>query len=176
VAASVHIYALSKLVHASPGDWESALKAIEQKKRLAYGYYLPLREAVVLHCKTRGKKHDDIVAQLEERARAVIAPKGSDPVRDNMAAFRVFVEKFHPRIGKFHKSLLGGDGGGSCDFAGVRLLGAPHFVAADSDGQDRYYVYLLASRCRRNRSPRAYQISSTIVFSGRGSAVGRVLT
>src|ERR1700677_2279526 len=145
--ASVHIYALSKLVHASPGDWESALKAIEQKKRLAYGYYLPLREAVVLYCKTRGKKHDEIVAQLEERARAVIAPRGSDPVRDNKAAFGVFVEKFHPRIGKFNRSLLGGDGGASCEFAGVRLLGAPHFVAAGPDGENRY-VYLLASRWR----------------------------
>ena len=145
MAASVHIYALSKLVHASPANWESALNAIEKKKRLAYGYYLPLREAVVLYCKTKGKRQDEILAQLEERARAVIAPKGSDPLRDNKAAFRVFVEKFYPRIGRFQKSLLGGDGSGSCDFTGVQLLGAPHFIASDQKGEDRY-VYLLASK------------------------------
>jgi hypothetical protein len=86
-----------------------------------------------------------VEAQLAERARTVIAPPGSDPVRDNLAAFGVFVENFYPEIAKFHKSFLGGEGMGGCDFAGVQLLGAPHFSAADRQGQDRY-VYLLASR------------------------------
>jgi hypothetical protein len=72
MSTSVYICVLSKLVHASPGDWESALKAIEQKAGLRL---LPaLREAVILHCRTRGKKHDEIETQLAERARAVMAP------------------------------------------------------------------------------------------------------
>jgi len=142
---SVHIYPLSRLVHALPGDWERDLKALQSGKVRAYAYYQPLREAAVLYCKSRGSKYDELLNQLEKRSRAVAAPRGADPAKDNISAFKSFVDHFHPRLGKFMTSLLNTDTQRGCEFAGLRLLGTPHFVTLDADGQERY-VFLLASK------------------------------
>lgn len=142
---AVHIYPLSKLVHAFPGDWENLLKAIEGGKVRAYTYYQPLREAVVMYCRSKGKRYDDILHDLVRRANEMPAPKGADPAKDNSAAFESFVQNFHPRIARFEKSLLKTDSENGCIFAGVRLLGSPHFVVTDESGKERY-VFLHASK------------------------------
>jgi hypothetical protein len=145
VSITVHIYPLSRLVHASAGSWENQLRAIEEGKLYAYRYYLPLREAVVAFCKSHGKRFNHIVAQLETRAMAVPASHGAHPVEDNRAAFDVFVQSFYPRIGDFGQSFLREDTKSGCEFEGVNLSGFPHFSATDSRGRARY-VYLHASK------------------------------
>lgn len=142
----VHIYPLSRLVHASPANWEKQLQEIERGKDSRYGYYLPLREAVVSYCKSRRKRRDDIVKILENQARSVFAFRGADLVRDNISAFEVFEVQFYPRIAKFERSLLRADSNGGCDFAGLRLLGTPHFSVKDDLREETRYVYLHASK------------------------------
>lgn len=145
MSVSVHIYPLSRLVHASAGSWESQLRSIEEGKLHAYRYYLPLREAVVSYCKSHGKRLDHILHQLQLSASGVPASRGANPVKDNRAAFDMFVSEFYPRIAHFEKSFLREDAGLGCQFEGVRLGGLPHFSAKDSAGEMRY-VYLHASK------------------------------
>jgi hypothetical protein len=141
----VHIYPLSRLVHASAGAWESELRAIEEGKLHAYRYYLPLREAVVAYCKNGGKKRDQILNQLSISASAVGAARGANPLKDNRAGFDVFVSSFYPRIGTFGQSFLREDTKQGCAFEGVTLGGLPHFSTTDSKGDTRY-VYVHASK------------------------------
>lgn len=138
------------------------MRAIETGKVRAFSYYLPLREAAVRYCKSKGKSEADIRRQLALQARAVPAPKGADPVKDNVAAFDIFVSKFVPRISKFEKSLLQADARGGCVFGNVRLLGSPHFIVTDSSGKSRY-VFLLASKWEEDALKAYLELLSVIV-------------
>jgi hypothetical protein len=133
------------LVHASAASWESQLRSIEEGKLHAYRYYLPLREAAVAYCRSHGKRRDQILNQLEVSASGVPAGRGANPIKDNRAAFDVFVDAFHPRITHFEKSFLREDAGHGCAFEGLRLSGVPHFSVKDPKGEMRY-VYLHASK------------------------------
>jgi hypothetical protein len=161
VSTSVHIYPLSKLVHASPGDWERALDEIERGKVRAYRYYLPLREAVIRYCKAKPGEGNAIRNELVQRARGVPAPKGADPVRDNTGAFDTFASHFRDRIRKFEKSLLNAELG-RCDFGNVRLIGAPHFIATDSRDRKRY-AFLLPSKWAEDDVKAYLELLSIIV-------------
>jgi len=145
MSVAVHIYPLSRLVHASAGSWESQLRTIEEGKLHAYRYYLPLREAVVSYCRSRGKRHEQILSQLNASALAVTAGGRANPVKDNRAAFDIFVNSFYPRISAFKESFLREDTRAGCAFEGVRLSGLPHLSATDAKGETRY-VYLHASK------------------------------
>ena len=140
---SVHIYPLSRLVHASPSVWLSQLRAIEENKLFANRYYSPLRDGVVSYCRNGGRRRDHILSHIRAQASLVTAPRGN-PERDNVAAFQVFVDAFYPKLQGFGKSYLHEDSTG-WPFQGVDLLGAPHFTATDSNGRGRY-VYLHASK------------------------------
>lgn len=142
---SVHIYPLSKLVHASAGSWETQLREIEEGKLHAYRYYLPLREAVVHYCKSHGKKLDQILQQLHSSATAVTAHRGANPLRDNRAAFDTFINSFYPRIGAFAQSFLREETIPVCAFEDLLLSGQPHFSVKDKSGETRF-VYLHASK------------------------------
>lgn len=173
MAASVHIYPLSRLVHASPAVWEQELKAIESGKTRAFSYYLPLREAAVLFSRSKGKKEEEIRSQLAARARAIPAPRGADPVKDNLAAFDVFVSKFAPRVAKFERSLLQADGDGGCPFGNVRLTGSPHFIATDNKGASRF-AFLLASKWDEDALKAYLELLSVIIverFNGSANSI-----
>jgi len=145
VAIAVHIYPLSRLVHASPGDWERQLRGIEESKFYANRYYSPLRDGAASYCKSRGRRFDEIVEQVRVGALGIPARRGSDPVKDNVAAFDIFANKFYPRIGKFNRSFLRDDAKSGCEFEGIQLLGLPHFSVTDAQGRDRL-VHLYASK------------------------------
>lgn len=159
---------MSKLVHASAASWESQLRTIEEGKLHAYRYYLPLREAVVSYCKSHGKRLDQILHQLKVSASGVPASRGANPVKDNRAAFDVFVNEFHPRITHFEKSFLREDTGHGCAFESLRLGGLPHFSAKDSSDEDRY-VYLHASKWAE-QDLKAYLELLSIIIAGRFDA------
>ena len=142
---SVHIYPMSKLVHTPAGSRESQIRVIEQGKLHAYRYYLPLREVVASYCKTRGKRLDHIVQQLNLSASAVTARRGANPVKDNRTAFDMFVSAFYPRISNFEESFLREEAKPGCAFEGVLLGGLPHFSAIHGLGEKRF-VYLQASK------------------------------
>lgn len=141
----VHIYPLSRLVHASAARWESELRAIEEGKVHAYRYYLPLREAIVAYCKVGGKRREQILQQLAISAALVPSNKGANPSKDNRTSFDAFVANFYPRVKTFHRSFLRDDAKGGCDFEGVSLGGLPLFSATDVKGEMRY-VYVHASK------------------------------
>ena len=162
---SVHIYPLSKLVHATPGGWESQLRAIEQGKLHAYRYYLPLREASVSFCKSRGKRLDQIAEQLRLSASGVPVNRGANPIKDNRAAFDVFTNAFYPRIGSFGESLLRDETKLGCAFEGVILTGLPHFSVTDDKGEKRF-VHLHASKWSED-DLKAYLELLSVIVEGR---------
>jgi hypothetical protein len=145
VPIPVHIYPLSRLVHASAASWEAELRKIEEGKLHAYRYYLPLREAVVSYCKSKGKKRDSIMLDMQSSAAAISASRGANPVKDNLSAFDIFEEHFYPRVSLFGQSLLRDESKSGCAFEGLILSGLPHFTVVDEGGTTRY-VYLHASK------------------------------
>lgn len=151
--AVVHIYPLSRLVHASPAAWERHLKEIEQGKRIAFNYYHPLREAVAVHCRSGGSRYSEALSVIDAKAPAVVAGPTADPLGDNRKAFESFIANFYPRIGSF-KRILSHTEGRSCPFEGVRLVGSPHYIVTDLSGADRCVV-LLASQWEEGET-RAY--------------------
>jgi hypothetical protein len=155
------------LVYASPADWERQLKDIEDGKVNAFNYYHPLREAVVLYCKSKGKRYEEAQHQMETKARLIRAFRRADPVRDNRDAFNSFVDNFYPRIAAFKKSLLKGDQD-ECNFGAVRLDGTPHFIATDKAGADRY-VLLLPSRWEENDTKAYLELLAFIISERYGA-------
>lgn len=144
---SVHIYPLSRLVHGSPSEWDRHIKAIEEGKRIAFNYYHPLREAVALYCKSKGRHYNEATHLIETKARGVPAAKSADPLRDNRDAFDSFVTNFYPRIHSFKKSFLSAEEDG-CPFGNIDLVGSPHYLVGDQAEVDRYVV-LLPSKWER---------------------------
>lgn len=96
-----HIYTFSRLVHAYPGDWEQLLASMEEGKQFAFGYYLPMREAVVRFCDRRGHGREDIVRQMVARARVMGGARGRRIAQHNDDAFSAFADVFYPKIAKF---------------------------------------------------------------------------
>src|SRR5690349_7658750 len=103
---NVHIYPLSRLVHAPAAKWEQLLKSIEEGKSRAFGYYLPLREAVILFCAKGGNNREQIVNDMVARARQMGGSKGARVARDNEEAFRVFEKDFFPRVRQYKRDFL----------------------------------------------------------------------
>jgi hypothetical protein len=140
---TAHIYTFSRLVHAYPGNWEKLLVSMESEKQIAYGYYLPMREAIVLFCAKRGKDRDVIYEDMVSRARRMGGVRGPKVARDNANAFINFEAAFYPKIAKFRRDLLREQNTG-CAFEGLTLDGGPHFEAVDQKGRKRH-VFLYAA-------------------------------
>lgn len=143
MVSTLHIYKLSRLVHASPSQWEKKLRELEDNKDRAYAYYQPAREAIVRLC-VHPKTKDRIVMALIARAKQVPHGKGSDPVRDNMKAFESFETIFLPKIQRFEEHYLRTENRQGVSFEGISLTGLPHFAAIDAKGTKRY-VFLYPS-------------------------------
>lgn len=141
MSVPVHIYSLSRLVHARASDWETQLRAIEEGKKYAFRYYLPLREAVITYCRNRGKRRQDVLTQMHALALSIGGVRGRATAKANDAAFRVFEGNFYPRIQKFRESFLHRDSKLGCDFEGLALLGLPHLRVTD-DKDDERFVHL----------------------------------
>ena len=138
---TIHIYPLSRLVHAPAANWEKLLKSIEDGKKRAFSYYLPLREAVVLYCRKQSKGRDRIVSDMLARAKQVGGSRGALVARNNNSAFSSFEAVFYPRIGKYRRDFLR-ETHSACRFHGVTLVGAPHLEVEDKKGRKRYVVLL----------------------------------
>ena len=135
---AVHIYTLSRLVHAPAGRWERKIEEIEKGRDKAYGYYQPMREAVIAYCAAKAKGRDKIVTRMLVDARTRPHGRGQDPEKDNLAAFEIFETKCYPKIGAFVSSLLRRPQGSGVAFEDIFLQGAPHFHVTDKSGEDRY--------------------------------------
>lgn len=136
----VHIYPLSRLVNASAPRWVKLLQDIETGKDRAFAYYLPSREGIALLTAKKGQGSQAILAQVIRRAESMAGPRVAT---DNERAYKNFEAHFLPKIGKLKKSLLHEAQSGVA-FEGVNLLGAPHMVVTDRDGNERYVVLLAA--------------------------------
>lgn len=64
-------------------------------------------------------------------------------IAGNEAAFRMFVDVFHPKIKKFKRSFLR-DFQRGVEFEGILLAGLPHLEVVDEHGNTRY-VFLHAA-------------------------------
>jgi hypothetical protein len=162
-----NIYPLSRLVHASPPDWERLLAAIEEGKKLAYSYYLPAREAIVRLCAKEGKDRDRILNDMRTRCREMGGARSPIVLRDNERAFLTFEAAFYSKIGCFSRSLLREPQPG-IPFEELLLLGSPHMEVTDSKGRTRY-VYLCCGN-RKDPDLKAYlQLLSVIVWKHYGA-------
>lgn len=157
----VHIYPLSRLVHAPATRWEGLLKSIEEGKVRAFSYYLPLREAVVLFCAKNGKGRDPIVDDMVSRARQMGGARGARIAKDNEEAFQAFESSFYPRIRKYKRAFLRASQL-ECSFEGLTITGAPHFEVVDEDGNDRF-VFLHSANWTRDESNAYLELLSIIV-------------
>src|ERR1039458_8478919 len=106
IGPGVHIYTLSRLVHASASSWERKIQQIEQGRDKAYLYYQPMREAAVAYCATEGEDRDGIVSRMIAQASRQPHGRGQDPESDNLRAFEIFESSCYPKIGAFVGSLL----------------------------------------------------------------------
>jgi hypothetical protein len=169
---TAHIYTFSRLVHAYPGKWEKLLASMESEKQIAYGYYLPMREAVVLYCARRGKDRGVIFQNMVARARSMGGVRGPKMAKDNADAFINFEAAFYPKISKFRRDLLREQRTG-CDFEGLTLEGGPHFEAVDHEGRKRY-VFLHAAKWSRDDLAAYLELLGIIVensFGGDSSSL-----
>lgn len=139
----VHIYPMSRLVHAPATDWMNKIRSIEEGKEHAYSYYLPMREAIVAFCQKKGRDRPAVVQTMLSRAAHGAGHRRVATMGDNEAAFGVFEANFYPRIRKFQRSFLKEKQAG-VEFEGVTLIGGPHFLATDRDNRERY-VFLHAA-------------------------------
>jgi hypothetical protein len=139
----IHIYPLSRIVHAPAGDWESLLKSIESGKQVAFGYYLPMREASVKYCRAKGKGRQQIVQEMLARSIFIGGSRGSRLAKANESAFSVFEAAFYPRTKRFRRDLLRVPQQG-CKFEGLEVVGSPHMIVVDQDDRERF-VHLHAS-------------------------------
>lgn len=165
---SVHIYLLSKLVPASPTVWQSQLKMLEAERRHRVAYYNPFRDAAIKHCMANGGSHAQLVRDVEINASRISAPKGADPVRSNLEAFKTFVDVFYPRIGRFGKRLTARHANTGVPLGPLLLNGNAHFSAIDLKDNKRF-VHLHAST-RTEKELRAYLELLSIVLFGRYGA------
>jgi hypothetical protein len=169
---TIHIYTLSRLVHAPAAGWEKLINQIEAGRQKAYAYYLPMREGVVLFCAGGGKDFEKILTVMKRRAEEMGGLRGPRVAADNEDAFRTFVEKFYPKISKFKRSLLR-DTQSGVTLEGVALLGAPHFVAVDQTGETRY-IFLYPAKWKPNELKSYLHLLATIVEERYGGVSGQV--
>ena len=171
IHATVHVYPLSRLVHAPAGKWERLIADIEAGKEKAFAYYLPMREAVVLFCAKKGKDRAQIVKEMVLRARRMGGARGDKVAQDNEAAFSVFADVFHTRIKRYKQDLLREQG--ECEFEGVQLTGAPHFEVIDMEDRQRF-VFLHPSNWS-SEELRAYLELLAVIVEKRFGGTGRNL-
>jgi len=169
VEPAVHIYTLSHLVNARVGSWERKIKEIEEGRRRAYGYYQPMREAIVAYCAASGNRREQIVSRMLSDARQRPHGRGQDPEKDNLAAFETFETACYPKIGQFVRGLLRRPNGTGALFEGIRLNGGPHFQAKDRSGVDRY-IFLHASVWSEEDLKAYLELLSVVVEEAFGEA------
>lgn len=138
-----HIYTFSRLVHAYSGDWEKLIASLEEGKQFAFGYYLPMRQAVVKLCQRQGHGREKIAQEMVALAQLMGGSRGNKIGQDNDDAFNTFADVFHPRIARFRRNLLVEQRPG-CKFEGLTLEGGPHLEVVDQAGKKRH-VFLHAA-------------------------------
>jgi len=140
----IHVYPLSRLVHAPARGWEKLLAKIEDEKQRAFAHYLPMREGVVLFCAGGGRDTEKLANEVASRALQMGGVRrGKLMAAGNEAAFRMFVDVFYPEIKKFKRSFLR-DSQSGVEFEGILLAGSPHLEVIDKHGNTRY-VFLHAA-------------------------------
>lgn len=157
----IHVYPLSRLVNAPAASWEKFINQIEEGKEKAFGYYLPMREAVVRFCARNAKGFDGILSEMIRRAQGMGGSRGQRIADDNESAFKTFVEEFYPKIGKYKRDLLR-DVQDGVVYEGITVLGAPHFVVQDQDEKTRY-VFLHAANWSPQQLKTYLQLLAMIV-------------
>jgi hypothetical protein len=172
VRPQVHIYPMSRLVHAPATEWMSKIRSIEEGKEYAYSYYLPMREAIVSFCQKKGKGRAAIVQTMLRRAAHGAGPRQVAAVNDNASAFGIFETSFYPKIKKFDRSFLKEKQAG-VEFEGITLIGGPHFLATDRDNRERY-VFLHAALWDQENLRTYLQLLSIVVeerFNSSGESI-----
>ncbi len=72
-APRIHIYPFSKLIGAPAAKWEKLISELEEKERIVYLYYQPVREAIVSSLRDPGHTVMKFMRRrLDERSRSFI--------------------------------------------------------------------------------------------------------
>ena len=157
----VHIYTLSRLVHAPAGGWERRIEEIEEGRDKAYSDHQLMREAVIAYCAAKGKGRDKIVSRMLADACGTAWTRAR-PEADNLRAFETFVATCYPKIGSFVRSLIRMPQGMGVPLEGVLLQGTPHFQVTDKEGETRY-VFLHPSNWTEENLKAYLELLSFIV-------------
>jgi hypothetical protein len=159
---AVHIYTLSRLVHAPAAEWERKINAMESGRERAYAYYQPMREAIVRYCAESGKGREKIVERMLADARQLSCANGQNPAEDNLAAFETFESAFYPKLGKYIGNYLRSKQNGGTPFEGIRLGGLPHLKVQDDEGRERF-VFLYPSNWRNDELKAYLELLSVVL-------------
>ena len=167
-APRIHIYPFSKLIGAPAAKWEKLISELEEKERIVYLYYQPVREAIVKFTARSGVDRDEIYEEMSRRAFEVVHTTQQDPVKDNQRCFAAFEESFFPKIRSFEQSLLKVPQVEGTFFSGIILKGLPHMIVADSKGKRRF-VYLYPSSWKDHELDAYMELLTIIVESEFGA-------
>jgi len=169
-APRIHIYPFSRLVGAPAGKWEKLIADLEEKQRIIYLYYQPVREAVVSLTAGGGKQRDEIFIEMTRQASEVVHTPNQNPIRDNQRCFECFERDFLPKIKEFKGSLLHVPQVDGTFFGGVILKGLPHMVVIDKQNKQRY-VYLYPSTWKVHELDSYMELLTIIIESEFGADV-----
>jgi hypothetical protein len=167
-APRIHIYPFSRLVNASAGKWEKLIANLEEKQKIVYLYYQPVRDAVVKLTAAGGGDRDEIYREMSQRASEVIHTQSQNPVRDNQKCFECFEEDFLSKIREFEASLLKVPQVEGTFFGGVILKGLPHMIVQDQRGKRRF-VYLYPSAWKDHELDAYMELLTIIIESEFGA-------
>ena len=167
-APRIHIYPFSKLIGAPAAKWEKLISELEEKEKIVYLYYQPVREAIVKFTAGVGAKRDEIYEEMSRRAVDVVHSSQQDPVRDNQRCFAAFESNFFPKIRSFEQSLLKVPQVEGTFFSGIILKGLPHMIVVDSKGKRRF-VYLYPSSWKDHELDAYMELLTIIVESEFGA-------
>jgi len=155
-------------VGAPAGKWERMISQLEQKQRIIYLYYQPVREAIVKFTSQSGAGRDDIFRKMSQRASEVVHTQNQNPVRDNQKCFECFEKDFFPKIKEYKNSLLRAPQMDGTFFSGVILKGLPRMLVIDNQQRLRY-VYLYPSSWKNHELDSYMELLTIIIESEFGA-------
>ncbi|QHS53357.1 hypothetical protein [Edaphobacter sp. 12200R-103] len=167
-APRIHIYPFSRLVNAPATKWEKLISDLEEKQRVVYLYYQPVREAIVKLTAAESIDRDGIYAEMSQRASHVVHTRTQNPIRDNQKCFECYEKIFLPQVSSFEESLLKVPQVEGTFFNGVILKGLPHMIVRDRRRRKRF-VYLYPSDWKDHELDAYMELLTIIVESEFGA-------
>lgn len=143
-----HIYQLSRLVFAQATDWNRVLAEIEAGRNQMFWSYKPVRLGAFNLLKAKDTPQ---IQEIYSNVAALAEKAGGGRCQTaNVKALRVFESRFVPSISTPQENYMESISSG-VEFAGVELIGGPHFSVLDTEARPRF-VYLHPSKWKEDQT------------------------